>query len=206
MYYLEKFKIELPEQVSGSKTDNSDFIEFANLEECKSKYKEIKARILDINNWHNISEGLSGTFILCNKNGDEKSVHPQINDLIKIKLPLTTSIEGEGFDWVRIINLKESFDTDKNLDFLYFTLKPTQNPNTESDSTAHFYTNEATNTYIVLRDDKKIFVGIHGRNEVPNSEQTEGVIDKVRNQGIALGAILGLADPQWKHLIKGLLS
>ena len=198
-------EIKLPEQYTGGQTDNSETISIESSDLAKQKYKKIKNKLLDINNWHIIAEGLSGIFILTDDQGKDKKGLPKVDDFIKIKIPIPGPISGEGFDWVKIENIQESFDSNEDNEYLFFTLRPGTNPHDESEVTAHFYTNESTNSFSLVREKEKITVSINGRNEVPNKSQSEG-IDKIRNQGIAIGAIFGMADPQWKNLIVGLFK
>lgn len=197
--------IKLPEQHVGSQTDNSDYKEYSTSSEAKENFNNIKRQFLDINNWHNVSDGISSEFIVVDSKGNDKNTPPQLNDYIKIKIPVPGPIEGDGFDWVKIVDFQEGYDSERDYDYLYFTLRPTKNPNGDEDLTAHFYTDESTNTFILLREKEKITIGVHGRNEVPNKSQSEG-LDKIRNQGLAIGAMFGLANPQWKNLIHGLLK
>lgn len=203
---IEKIKINIPEQSKGSSTDNYGELILDNDLDSRNKYIIIKNRLLDINNWGNICGNLSGEFILLDSRGNEKKTKPNSGDLIKINIPLTTSIEGQGFEWVKIQEINEINNIDTNINAIYFTLTPTQNPNTDSNITAHFYTDDATNTFIVLREHNKIYVGIHGRNEIANTEQTDNIIDKILNKTIALGAVLGISSIQWNNLIKALLK
>ncbi|MFN8577800.1 MAG: hypothetical protein U0354_13175 [Candidatus Sericytochromatia bacterium] len=203
---IEKININIPEQSKGSNTNNYQELILDENFDSKEKYEVIKKRLLDINNWGSICGNLSGEFILLDSQGNEKSSKPNKGDLIKINIPLTTSIEGQGFEWVKIQEIKEINKEEKNINAVYFTLSPTGNPNTDSDTIAHFYTDDATNTFIILRENNKIYVGIHGRNEVANIEQTDSLIDKILNRTIALGAIIGVSSIQWANLIKALLK
>jgi hypothetical protein len=53
--------------------------------------------------------------------------------------------------------------------------------------TAHFFTSDATSTYIIQRDGLTVRALYHGRNEVPNTAAPK-VTDKVRNALVAAGA------------------
>jgi hypothetical protein len=88
---------------------------------------------------------------------------------------------------------------------LSITARPASNPSTEDNSTAHFLTEEATSTFQVKRLGNAIFAEEHGRNEVANTA-TGSVLDNIRNTFVGLGAKIGFSYPQWKALVKGLLS
>ncbi|MNL25317.1 hypothetical protein D3C87_1467950 [compost metagenome] len=85
------------------------------------------------------------------------------------------------------------------------TVRPSANPLTDSQDTAHFLTNEATSTFQVKRVGNRIYAEEHGRNEVPNTD-TKYTMDNIRNTFVGWGAKIGLSYPQWKSLVKGLLN
>lgn len=200
-------KIELPKQYKGEQTDNAKVIEYPSSDKAKESYKKIKDKLLDINNWQQIAEGISGDFILTDEQGNDKSQEIHVGDFIKIKLPAPSTNSGEGFDWVKVVDFQTGLDYDTDSEYLFFTIRPSQNPTTPDNNIAHFYTDESSNTFLVLREKDKITVGVHGRNEVGNkNKKADGIVDKIRNELIAIGAIFGMADSQWQHLIDGLIA
>jgi hypothetical protein len=84
-------------------------------------------------------------------------------------------------------------------------VRPTGNPATPTDDTAHFFKDAATSSFIVERKGKKLLSAVYGRNEVPNTESSN-IIDKVRNAIVGTTAILGISNVQWKNLAKGLIA
>jgi hypothetical protein len=68
-----------------------------------------------------------------------------------------------------------------------------------------FFNDRSTSSFVLERDGNKVTAAVYGRNEIPNTE-TSNVIDKVRNVVVGTSAIAGLADIQWKNLVKGLLE
>lgn len=70
--------------------------------------------------------------------------------------------------------------------------------------TAHFYTGDASSTFIISRGKDFIKAGIYGRNETPNMDAQ--IADKARNLAIALGGMVGISKIQWKILTDGLVE
>ena len=68
-----------------------------------------------------------------------------------------------------------------------------------------FFKEDATSTFIVERDGNNLRAAVHGRNELPNTK-ADKPLDKARNAIVGLGAMLGLSNPQWKSLVKGILD
>jgi len=60
----------------------------------------------------------------------------------------------------------------------------------------HFYNEKATSTFCISKNNNSIKVGIYGRNEHPNLNQTN-FINFFRNLFIAIGGILGFAKIEW---------
>ena len=85
------------------------------------------------------------------------------------------------------------------------TVRPVANPKHSEKSTAHFFSNNSTNTFIVERYLNHVSAAAYGRNETPNNKDT-GLYDTVRNTIIALGAKKGLSGPQWIALVTGILD
>ncbi len=131
---------------------------------------------------------------------------PQPGDYIRIGLPAPGSPAGEGYDWVRV-ELVETLD-DPAGEHEHFALRVrlSDNPRNNRDDVAHFYTDAATSTFLVERNGHVVTAGVHGRNEVPNVEQAESLVDKARNTLVALPALAGLAKMQWTSLIQGVLG
>ena len=124
-------------------------------------------------------------------------------DHIKIDIPGPGTQAGEGYDWVTIEEIKaEVLD---NAEVLSMTARPSANPLTAGEDTAHFLTDEATSTFQVKRIGNTIYAEEHARNEVPNTD-TENTLDNIRNTFVGWGAKVGFSYPQWKALVKGFLN
>lgn len=75
-------------------------------------------------------------------------------------------------------------DNDEILDQLLMECKPSLIPGKKNSHIAHFYTADASSTFIISRRKDFIQVGIYGRNETPNMDAQ--IVEKARNIAIAL--------------------
>jgi tellurite resistance protein len=92
-----------------------------------------------------------------------------------------------------------------NEESITVTVQPSTNPLNDKDDVAHFFSEEASSSFVVKRVEKKITAGVFGRNEKPNTE-AESFIDKARNVAVAAGALSGFSKLQWKSLVNGIME
>ena len=71
--------------------------------------------------------------------------------------------------------------------------------------TAHFYSKEATSSFIITRENSKVISWIIDRNLLPNTE-SESLADKVRDVAVGVSAIAGFSKVQWQGLADGLIE
>jgi hypothetical protein len=194
----------IPEQRTGKQNDLKSSAEHSDDLSAREHYLRCRNRMLNVNSWNEAGGRLGADFQLMDGNGDalERSALP--GDFIRIDVPGPGSAAGKGYDWVVIEKLEEQSEGIEN-DFVVITVRPTENPRTEENDTAHFFDANASSTFIIQRNGKVVTAEYHGRNETPNV-QTDNKIDKVRNAAVALGGMLGLSEVQWKSLINGLLK
>lgn len=160
---------------------------------------------MNINKWYTYSGSTGAEFTLTDPYGDVvENAAPKVGDLIRIKLPAPSNKQGDGFDWVRIEQFENYQEQLKDEEVFGFRVRPVQNPNTTSPDSAHFYTSAATSTFLIIRKSSTVYVMERGRNENPNL--SGNLFNKIRNAVVALAAMLGLAKPQWKNLVKGILK
>jgi hypothetical protein len=79
-------------------------------------------------------------------------------------------------------------------------------PPRQKEETEHFFSKDATSSFIVERKGNVVTAYVRGRNELPNTEEPESFLKKIRNAAIALAAMAGLNTPQWKGLAKGIID
>ena len=193
----------IPEQQEGVEVNVEESIELASDEEAKSFFNIVKNRLLNVNKWKEFAGTLSASFQLTDSGGQDRNRRPAKGDYFKINIPAPGIVSGDGYDWVRVEEIKESsHDQDE---YTAVRVRPAPSPVNAKEDVAHFYSDEATSNFIVSREGRKIIAGVYGRNEKPNVK-TDTVVDKVRNAIVGTGAASGFSKLQWKALVSGLLS
>ncbi len=193
----------VPQQQTGNKMDAQSENIFTDENEAKSFYSKVKSRLLDINNWDKVCGTSASTFQLTLPNGTETDQF-KVGHLIKIDIPGPGTAAGDGYDWVHIEQIEASDDVDLQ-EWIGFTVRPCHSPIHPQMGIAHFYSDEATSTFIVGRNGKTIWAEMHGRNEVSNAD-TDQIFDGLRNAMVGWTAKVGLSYPQWKLLVDGLVK
>ena len=189
----------VPEHNNGIQTNTESSIELSNEKEAQKFYEEAKQRLLTINSWHQYAGNASADFSLTDDKGNPINRSPQKGDHFKIDIPGPGTDTGEGHDWVQVEAIEEDEDS------IGIMVRPVTNPTNDRKDVAHFFSEDATSTFIVKREGKKILAGVYGRNEKPNTN-TETLKDKLRNAAVATGAISGFSKLQWKSLVNGLIK
>jgi len=189
----------VPEHNEGIQTNTESSIELSTEQEAQQFFNEVKQRLLNINNWHHYAGSGSAHFLLTDDKGNAVHRPPQQGDHFKIDVPGPGTITGEGHDWVQI----EAIEEDK--ESIGIRVRPATNPTNERRDVAHFFSEDATSSFIIKREGNKITAGVYGRNEKPNTN-TETLKDKIRNAAMATGAISGFSKLQWKSLVNGLIE
>jgi hypothetical protein len=204
MKHLRETKI-VPVQQTGRHTGAEAHRNLDTREEAIQVYQEAKSRLLNINQWGTYAGIASATFRLTDPQGNEVDREPELGDLIRIDIPGPGSSAGGGYDWVCIEAYLETIDAARDDDTFGFRVRPARNPKSDDPAPAHFYNQETTSTFLVQRAGSKVTAAEKGRNEVPNTD-AERWTDRLRNSTIAFGASLGMAIPQWKALLEGILE
>jgi hypothetical protein len=189
----------VPEHNDGIQTNTESSIELSTEQEAHEFFDEVKQRLLNVNSWHHYAGSTSADFLLTDDKGNEVQRSPQQGDHFKIDIPGPGTITGEGHDWVQIEAIEEDEDS------IGIRVRPATNPTNERKDVAHFFSDDATSSFIIRKNGKKITAGVYGRNEKPNTH-TETLKDKVRNAAMATGAISGFSKLQWKSLVNGLIK
>lgn len=184
----------IPAQRSGSRHDTVSMRCLDTTAEADSFYQEVLRRVQDVNHWQDLSKDIKADFILCDDRGHKVTGKPAAGHYMKIDIPGPGNPSGEGYDWVKIIDIQEGSAADT---FFAMTVRPTANPTSEEDQTAHFYEEEASSTFVVKRLGTCVLAAVHGRNEQNNTD-TGPFLDRTRNKLIAVGAKLGLSAIQWQ--------
>ena len=193
----------IPGHTGGVDVNVEDAIELGNVAEAKSFFQAVKSRLVKVNQWKEWAGTLSANFQLTNEQGQEIDTFPHKGNYFKINIPAPGIITGEGYDWVRIEEIKEEEEGDH--EYVMIRVRPAASPLNANKDVAHFYTDEATSNFIVKREGTKVSAGVYGRNEKPNV-QADTIIDKVRNAVVGTGAVTAFSKIQWKALVSGLLE
>lgn len=194
----------IPENIKGKPTDVEDSIKLNNQEEALDTFKRACKRLLNINIWHKLSGFLSAVFLLRDERGTAINRLAQKGDYIQIDIPGPGPASGGGYDWVKIEAIEDHVSADASEGF-GMQVRSCKNPNKPGEPVAHFFTNDATSTFIIQRKDNTVFSSYHGRNEVPNTG-TDKLKDNIRNTIVGGGAIIGISELQWSRLIKSFLE
>lgn len=194
----------IPEQYTGAEIDAEATIELYDESEAVRFFEEAKERLLNVNQWHKVATGLlNAHFKAFDKKGEPVNRKVQKGDFMRIDIPGPGSNEGEGYDWVSIEEVKEF--KDDSIQSVGFRVRPTHKPNGDVTQLAHFYDDESTSTFTVTREAAVIKAYIIDRNTKPNDE-TQSVVDKIRNTPVAIGAIAKFSELQWQHLANGIVK
>lgn len=171
-----------------------------------AKFEILKQRFLDVNSWKENSAVGASEFKLFSKNGQPANRRPEIGDKIRINIPGPGGIQTDSYDWVDVIDYRETKNADEGTFSIVMTCRPAHPPRQENEENiAHFYGEDATSTFMITKGKDYVMASVHGRNEKPNTKKA-GWLDAVRNFFIGSGGILGAGKAQWKLLTEGLIS
>ena len=192
----------IPEHREGKEINTESTAELNSADEAKRLFSEAKQRLLNVNLWHEIAGTPSATFQLTDKEGREVNRTVEEGDHFKINIPGPGSVAGDGYDWVRVeeIKTREADDAES----IGIRVRPAANPTTGENEIAHFYSEESTSNFIVTREGKKVTAGIYDRNTKPNTDAN--LLDKARDMVIGLSAVAGFSKFQWQKLADGLIE
>ena len=203
-YYLHHMKIEtlIPMQHTGAASNTAYSIELRNSAEAHKVFLHARENLLDINKWHDLSGPGTAYFQLTDKNGNEAERMVMPGDYIRINIPGPSNAKTH-FDWVIVEKVEEQVKHTYHV-WTSITVRPAPSPIDQQKGTAHFFSEEATSSFIVERKGVFVKACVLGRNEKVN-EHSQNWLDTMRNTIVAFSAMLGFNKPQWKSLVKGIL-
>jgi hypothetical protein len=193
----------IPDQNEGIESNTESEKELDSEEKAMELYSIAKQRLLQPNQWHDHAGQATADFQLTDSAGKPVSREVKKGDHFRIDIPAPGSMTGDGYDWVKVEEIEEGRGDDGI--FTAIRVRPATNPLNQKEDVAHFFTDDATSSFIVKQLGKKVIAGVYGRNEKPNTD-ADAIIDKARNTAIAAGAMSGFAKLQWKNLVNGLLK
>jgi hypothetical protein len=189
----------IPEQHSGNQHDAVESLECNSLEEALRCYNAAVERLKKIHAWGEIVNDMEA--VHYDNSGSLTKASPEVGNYIRTVLPGPGNPDGDGNDWVKIQEIHESPDQGEFL----MTVKPCNNPLDPDTNIAHFYDDQASNTFIIRRQGTTVFAEVHGRNEKPNLSEAS-LMGKARNALVGLGGIIGLGKIHWEYFAKRLLE
>jgi len=193
----------VPPQYTGKEVEADASAEWKDDNEAKGFYETAKRRLLYVNHWHKLAGLISARFQLIDSNGTEVERSVEKGDYLRIDIPGPGSKEGDGYDWVRVEELSEK--EKDNIQSIGFRVRPAKNPFGKKNEPAHFYSEEATSSFIVTREGKKVTAAIIDRNIKPNDE-VGSITDAIRHTAIGMSAIGAFSKLQWQNLADGIVS
>jgi hypothetical protein len=195
----------VPPNNKGSSLDTEFEVRAPDESEAKKLFALASHRLLDVNSWDKICGPMSAVFKLTDKNGVEINGLAKPGDHFQIDVPGPGPVAGDGFDWVEIEAMDDQRNPTGKEESVTLRVRPSPSPKNKNPDTAHFFSEDATSSFRVVRNGSVVRAEVHGRNETPNTETTS-TIDKLRNAVVGTGAKAGMSTPQWKSLVKGLLN
>jgi hypothetical protein len=195
----------IPEQQKGNQLDTTHEVTLNSKQEAVQLFESAKKRLTNVSHWAEFANGFSANFQLTDNSGHTVDRPVQQGDRFKIHIPAPGPESGNGEDWVEVEAIQDETDTTADVQIVSIRVRPAANPQNPNATTAHFFGEDATSTFVVKRKGNTVSAEVHGRNEVPNVHG-EGVLDTIRHAVVGLGAILGFSNFQWKNLVQGLLE
>lgn len=191
----------IPEQYTGKTVDYYKSVDFNSRSQADDFFAEAKHKLMDVNNWHRITQGPSAEFCVMDARGRQQQRTIEKHDRIRIDIPGPGLPSSKGYDWVQVEDITE--EETPHLKKIVVMLRPCSDPTHAGADTAHFFKNLATSTILIEQKMNNVYLHYAGRNEIVNTDN-ESNLDNIRNFLVGLGAKLGASYPQWKALIEGL--
>jgi hypothetical protein len=193
----------IPENKEGKEITAEANVHCHTVDSAKEWYEAAKQRLLFVHEWGKISGALSADFQLTDDSGNEVDRLAKPGDHFRIDITGPGSKAGEGYDWARVEDIKEVHLND--VDSIAILVRPAQNPQTDSEHIAHFFSEGSTSTFVVTREGTNVSASIYDRN-IEANEETKQPLDKVRNAIVGLGAKHGFSKLQWQALANALVG
>jgi hypothetical protein len=162
---------------------------FADETEAVKVFNVLKEKLYNIDEWN--AHAMLSSFKLFDESGQALETKKlAVNAFLQIALTGTMK-----YDWVRVTDIHETAE-----EFIV-TVRPTFDPTAENADKAvvsHFFTDESTNNFCLLRRGDRVGLYVIGLNEKMNSRETSGTLETVRNAAVNLGSYLGMQRGEWE--------
>jgi hypothetical protein len=194
----------VPVNVDGVSITAQSEKSFETEDKAQLLFAAARDRLLDINNWLKLNHKLGAGFVLFHPDGTAyKKGIAQPGLYIRVEIPGPGNTAGDGYDWVRIEEVKELSDT--ALTSVGIRVRPSPVPGTDDEEVAHFYDQQSTSTFVVYKQGKQVNAVIFDRNTKVNTKG-KSMLNKIRNILIGSGAIAAFSKIQWELLTDGFLG
>ncbi|TDQ80014.1 hypothetical protein [Sphingobacterium yanglingense] len=193
----------IPQQITGKSLDCFETIDTASTVDAQQLFDKIKTKILQVNNWHQITGKASAEFAVMDEHGLDLKRSVQKGDYIRIDIPGPGLPSANGYDWVQVEAIREEFKEGTRRFSL--TLRPSPDPSGDNTDTAHFFKQISSSSILLEQKENHLALHYAGRNEVVNTSNS-AILDNLRNFMVGLGAKMGASFPQWRALIEGLAN
>jgi hypothetical protein len=193
----------VPPQFKGQEIEAEATKDLKDETDAKRLYNEAKKKLLDVNNWKKIAGAITANFQIIDEKGKVVNREVKKGDYLRIDIPGPGTKEGDGYDWVLVEELNEI--NKGSIQSVGFRVRPHENPFGKKNETSHFYSREATSSFIITRENLKVISWIIDRNLLPNTEPGS-IADKVRDVAVGVSAIAGFSQIQWQGLADGLIE
>jgi len=193
----------IPEQKEGASSVTKYEMRLKDANEAATLYNSARVRLLDVNAWHTFAGKGSAKFTVVNNQGHETNQQPVEGNYLRINIPFVPhSSSGDQYEWVIVEKIGEGVDP---YPYTFIQVRPGVPPFYNKNEVAHFFSKDATSTFSIEQNGNKVIAQVNGRNEKPN-KRVHSFLHKLRNMIVAFFAMIGLNKPQWKKLVKGLLT
>jgi hypothetical protein len=115
----------IPMQVAGEQTDIVEEKQATELEEAHRYFMDARKRLLDINNWGEIIEGVTCSFTLIGTDSLVKKGIPAVGGYFRIDISGPGSSAGKGYDWVKVELLEDAVAPEASFEFTAIRVRPT---------------------------------------------------------------------------------
>jgi len=193
----------IPEKFDGGNINAESVVQLHNLTAAKELFLLAKKRLMDVNNWKEISEQAVAEFRLTDSQGNEVSGPVQEGMFFRIDIPGPGTETGDGFDWVIVEKISEYQLED--IESFGIRVRPALNPTNTDQEIAHFYSSQTTSTFTVTRENTKVTAAVYDRNTKANTDD-QSFLDKIRNILTGVAGILAFSKIQWESLTSGLVN
>lgn len=168
-------------------------------------FDAIKANLLNVNNWSTYTGITKTYFTLFDQQGVEAFRAPLVKDLIRIEFPIISPNKQLSplYDWVEIKDFQQI--RTEYYQAVIMQLCPTKCPTIGSQCANHFFTDDASNTFILIQTADLLSLSIHGRNEFPNIF-IESKLKAFRNLMIAGLGFVGASKHLWENIARGIVK